>query len=243
MRILFVSDLHYALKQFDWLVAQARNYDVLAIGGDLLDLSSPLAYDVQIVVVDEYLRKLSRSTRVLVCSGNHDGDHCNEADESVAGWLRKVKAADLSVDFDHVRLGETLVTICPWSSGPVSRLDVESLLDDGANRGSERWIWLHHAPPDRTRVSWSGRRHLGDRDLIGWVRKYQPFLVLSGHIHNAPFYPDGSWVDRLGPTWLMNPGRQMGPEPSFIVLDLEGPSARWTSIDSVGEQMLTPMPG
>ena len=38
MKMLFVADLHYALKQFDWLVANAANYDSLIIGGDLLDL-------------------------------------------------------------------------------------------------------------------------------------------------------------------------------------------------------------
>ena len=38
MRLLFVADLHYSLKQFDWLLAHANEYDVAAIGGDLLDI-------------------------------------------------------------------------------------------------------------------------------------------------------------------------------------------------------------
>ena len=85
--LLFVADLHYELKQFDWLVARAGEYDAVAIGGDLLDLSSPLDFDVQIVVVEKYLTRLRERTRVLVCSGNHDGDRRNEADESIAAWL------------------------------------------------------------------------------------------------------------------------------------------------------------
>jgi hypothetical protein len=27
MRLLFIADLHYALKQFDWLVGQASSFD------------------------------------------------------------------------------------------------------------------------------------------------------------------------------------------------------------------------
>ena len=56
-------------------------------------------------------------------------------------------------------------------------------------------------------------------------------IVLSGHIHNAPFYPDGSWIDRLGRTWVFNPGRQIGPNPAFIIIDLEQMSAEWSSLE------------
>ena len=39
MKLLFVADLHYSLKQFDWLLAEAPKFDAVSIGGDLLDLS------------------------------------------------------------------------------------------------------------------------------------------------------------------------------------------------------------
>ncbi|MGH8017106.1 MAG: metallophosphoesterase, partial [Opitutaceae bacterium] len=177
MRILFVADLHYALKQFDWLIACASTYDVVAIGGDLLDLGSDLDYDVQIIVVEKYLRVLREKTRVLVCSGNHDGDTCNEADEAVAGWLFKAKRFDLAVDFDHVRFGDTLVTICPWWNGPVGRLNLESLLEEGAGLNKSRWVWLHHAPPDDCLVSWAGHKYAGDGYLVRWIWRHQPDLV------------------------------------------------------------------
>ena len=54
MKMLFVADLHYTLKQLDWLVANAGDYDLVVIGGDLLDLGSDLDFDVQIVVVERY---------------------------------------------------------------------------------------------------------------------------------------------------------------------------------------------
>ena len=33
MKLLFAADLHYALKQFDWLAANAGECDALIIGG------------------------------------------------------------------------------------------------------------------------------------------------------------------------------------------------------------------
>src|SRR5476649_3101135 len=88
MKMLFVSDLHYALKQFDWLVANASNFNPIVIGGDLLDLGSALDFDVQIVVVEKYLGLIRQKTQLLVSSGNHDGDSRSAADESVAQWIR-----------------------------------------------------------------------------------------------------------------------------------------------------------
>ena len=87
MRMLFVADLHYTLKQFDWLAAHASDYDLVIIGGDLLDLGSPLDFDVQIVVVEKYLHRIRQKAPLLVSSGNHDGDVRNDAHESVAEWL------------------------------------------------------------------------------------------------------------------------------------------------------------
>jgi Icc-related predicted phosphoesterase len=51
MRFLYTSDLHYVLKQFDWLLSEAADFDLVVIGGDLLDMSSVLDADVQIAIV------------------------------------------------------------------------------------------------------------------------------------------------------------------------------------------------
>ncbi|HSZ76316.1 MAG TPA: hypothetical protein VK775_02900, partial [Chthoniobacterales bacterium] len=47
----------------------------------------------------------------------------------------------------------------------------------------------------------------------------------------APFYPEGSWIDRVGKTWVFNPGRQTGPFPTYIILDLEASVAEWISAE------------
>ena len=61
---------------------------------------------------------------------------------------------------------------------------------------------MAHVPPDGTRVSWVGRRYFGDAVLTEWIAEYEPDIVLSGHVHQSPFRKGGSWVDKLGNTWL-----------------------------------------
>lgn len=231
MRLLFVADLHYSLKQFDWLLAHAGEYDAAVIGGDLLDLGSALDADVQIAIVEKYLRLLRQKARLAVCSGNHDGDSRNAADESVAEWLRAARAERLHVDGDSFELGEARIVVCPWWDGALSRGELEALLEREAAQVRRFRVWIHHAPPQGARTSWSGRKFVGDEALRGWIDRFQPDVVLSGHVHNSPFYEAGSWIDRIGRTWVFNPGRQIGPQPATITLDLEAMTAEWNSLE------------
>ena len=239
VRILFVADLHYTLKQFDWLVANAGGYEMVIIGGDLLDLASSLDMDVQIVVMEKYLRRLREKTRLVVSSGNHDGDSRSAADESVALWIAEAKAEGLFVDGDSLDLPEATVTICPWWDGPVSQAELEARLAAQAPKIKGRWIWVHHAPPSGSPVCWTGKKYAGDEVLRGWIERFQPDIVLSGHIHNSPFYKDGAWVDRIGKTWVFNPGKQIGPQPTSITLDLEKMTAEWVSLEGQSVRRLT----
>jgi DNA repair exonuclease SbcCD nuclease subunit len=74
VRILAVADLHYRLRQFDWLLATASSVDAVIIAGDLLDVRSPVALDVQAVAVQAALRRLVEVTVLFAASGNHDLD-------------------------------------------------------------------------------------------------------------------------------------------------------------------------
>lgn len=232
MRLLFVSDLHYSLKQFDWLLAHANEYDLAIIGGDLLDLSSPLDADVQIAIVEKYLGLLQKKARMVVCSGNHDGDSRNAADESVAAWIRAARSDRLHVDGEGFDLDDTRFTVCPWWDGQITRDELEAFLLAESKHRRDRWVWIYHAPPEGARTSWAGKKFIGDSALRSWIDRFQPDIVLSGHIHNSPFYEGGSWIDRINRTWVFNPGRQLGPQPTSITLDLASMTAEWNSVES-----------
>ena len=230
VNLLFVSDLHYALKQFDWLAEAAPHVDVLIIGGDLLDVAGAVDLPVQIAVILKYLERFRAHTRVVVSSGNHDLDSRNPAGEKVARWILKARRLGVATDGDARWLGDTRITVCPWWDGPDTRAEVGELLARHCMEKKRRWIWIYHAPPDQSPTSWVGKRHIGDEALSAWITDYRPDIVMTGHIHQSPFARDGSWVDQIGSTWVVNPGRQIGPVPTRILFDMADGTATWLSL-------------
>jgi Icc-related predicted phosphoesterase len=229
MRILAVSDLHFGLGQFDWVVQQAERYDLVIVAGDLLDIAGHLDLDSQITVVGKYLQAISGKTRLFVSSGNHDGDEKNAAQEYVARWLQRVRAKDLVVDGAGIEVGDVRISVCAWWDGPATREAMQLFLRREAAQPPKTWLWVHHAPPNGFGVSWTGKEHAGDAFLEHTIQELRPAFVFSGHIHNSPFRTGGAWASRVGTTWVFNAGRQLGAPPTYIELDLAKNSARWVS--------------
>jgi len=239
MRLLLVSDLHYTLPQLDWVVAAASSFDVVVLAGDHLDIASRVDLNAQIAVILEYLSMLKDAGTVVVSSGNHDLTGPDDNGEQAAVWLAEARAAGIPTDGDSVLDGDTLITVCPWWDGPIGRTAVDAQLAKDAARRPRRWIWVYHWPPLGSPTCWTGKRQYGDEDLAGWIATYGPDLVLSGHVHQPPFVRDGAWADRIGDTWVFNPGRQTGPVPAHIELDLDAEEATWASMLGREEVRLT----
>ena len=239
MRILLVSDLHYSLPQLDWLVRVAPTYDLVVVAGDLLDISSAVAIDAQVVVMLRYLRLLHGTGQVAVSSGNHDLTGPDARGEQSALWLREARAAGIASDGDALLIDDTLITICPWWDGPAGRDALEAQLAADAQRRPARWIWVYHWPPLSSPTCWTGRRHYGDTEVGAWIEQFRPDLVLCGHVHQPPFKPDGAWADRIGDTWVFNAGQQIGPVPAHIEIDCAQGTAAWLSLLGVEELKLS----
>lgn len=230
MRVLVVSDLHYSLRQWDWLVTHAGRFDAVVVAGDLLDLASAVDLDAQILVMLKYLTRVSgEAAHLLVTSGNHDLEEADGMAERTAGWLRQASAPGVRVDWEGCDLAGWRFTLCPWWEGPEGRERVAAQLEREAAHPKERWVWIHHAPPTGARISWTGKHDAGDEVLAGWIRKHRPDLVLCGHIHQAPFKAGGGWYDRVGSTWVVNTGHYLAPEPPYVVLETDPPSIEWNS--------------
>lgn len=235
MRILLVSDLHYTLRQFDWIVETSPRFDLVVLAGDQLDISSSVALDAQIVVVLRYLEVLKAAGVVAVSSGNHDltGDDSNG--ERAALWLEQARAMGVPTDGDSLLIGDTLITICPWWDGPIGRDAVVAQLARDAAIRPAKWVWVYHWPPMGSTTCWTGRQHYGDTEIGGWIEEHRPDVVLTGHVHDPPFKRDGGWADRIGDTWVFNAGRQIGPVPTRVELDLDEQRATWVSLLGVEE--------
>jgi Icc-related predicted phosphoesterase len=236
VRILLVSDLHYSLPQFDWVVDNASSFDLVVLAGDHLDISSPVALDAQSVVVLRYFSLIRDATHMAASSGNHDLTGPDAHGEQAALWLDNARQAGIPTDGDSLHFADTLVTVCPWWDGPVGRDALAAELAAASAERPSRWIWIYHWPPLGSPTCWTGRKDYGDTELGGWIDTYKPDLVLTGHVHEPPFKPTGSWADRRGDTWIFNPGHQIGPVPTHIEIDLANDSAVWRSL--LGEEQL-----
>jgi Icc-related predicted phosphoesterase len=230
VRILLVSDLHYTLPQLDWVVRSAPSFDLVVLAGDQLDISSPVSLDAQSVVLLRYLALLNAAGTVAISSGNHDLTGPDAGGEQSALWLAEAKSAGVPTDGDSLSLGDTLVTVCPWWDGPLGRAALEAQLAADAARRPKRWIWIYHWPPLGSPTCWTGKRHYGDADLNGWIERFRPDVVLTGHVHESPFKRDGSWADRIDDTWVFNAGRQIGPVPCHVEVDFAKDTAHWRSL-------------
>jgi Icc-related predicted phosphoesterase len=120
-------------------------------------------------------------------------------------------------------------TVCPWWDGPQTREIVDQQLRSAAVDRPARWVWVYHSPPAETRLCTTGRREYPDPDLTAWIDRWQPDIVVCGHIHQAPWAEGGGWVDRRGRTWVFNAGHQPGRQPAHIVINLAALTARWTA--------------
>ena len=237
MRILLVSDLHYNLPQLDWVVGAGPEFDLVVVAGDSLNIASPVPLDAQSVVILQYLGMLDGATTVAVSSGNHDLTGPDAAGEQSALWLAEAQAAGIPTDGDSLLVGDTLVTVCPWWDGPKTREVVgRQLAEDAPLVGDRLWIWVYHAPPDESPTSWTGKRHYGDTDLVAWIEEHRPGIVLSGHVHQAPWASEGGWSDRIGSTLVLNAGRQGGQVPTRIEIDTDAGTAQWFSAEGVDDR-------
>ena len=231
MKVLVVSDLHYSLKQFDWLVANAPPYDLVVIAGDLMELGSYVDLEIQAAVVERYFRKLCEHSPMVVCSGNHDLIEEGEGERS-AEWLSDLGIDGLVVDCGSYEVDGLRILSLPWWEGDRQRRIAGDWLAAQYQRADPGPVfWVNHAPAKGTKTGWNGKRDLGDPWISERIAEYSPALVLTGHVHNAPYYPEGSWIDRIGETVVTNGGRQTGGIPATIEVEVEGGEMIWCGME------------
>ncbi len=242
MKCLLVADLHYDLRKFDWVLTAAPHVDVVVLAGDHLDAGSSVPRPAQAVIVEKYLRRIREQAPLFVSSGNHDLDSKDGHGRMVTRWITRARRYAVPTDGDSPLLGDTLFSICPWHDQPTASKAIAAQLERDRAQRPARWVWVHHAPPEGSPVCFDGRRAFGDRALRAWIETFRPDIVLSGHVHQSPFRPGGSWADRIGDTWVFNAGHQIGPVPSHVVVDTAMPGAYWQSLAGSEIASLDAMP-
>ncbi|RXK53499.1 hypothetical protein ESB00_17555 [Oleiharenicola lentus] len=199
MKILHVTDLHGNLPWYHWLAREAHRYDLICLSGDLIELNDSAPQ--QMAAITEVLAGIR--TPLAICSGNHDMVHAR-AQGGGALWVSDLKRDGVWVDGDRFELGGEKFYCHRWNE-PIPHAESEE-------------IWITHAPPEWSVVSWGGRGgDLGDHEFALVCRAMRgPRIALCGHAHTPP-----GWTALVGRTQAFNPGHATNaPEPAHIVLDL-----------------------
>ncbi|MEM0906804.1 MAG: metallophosphoesterase [Pseudomonadota bacterium] len=243
MIFLVVGDLHYDLRKFDWVTAAAPATDGVIMVGDHMEIASTVARPTQSVLIDKYFKRIRAETALIVSSGNHDLDTKDTHGEMTTRWLKKARRHNVPTDEERFALGNAVFTVCPWIDGEHQRKAQQARFEQDAATRRDLWIWVYHAPPDASATSFGRGKSWGDSWLTEWINTFHPDIVLTGHVHEAPFSKGGSWVDRMGHTWIFNAGHQHGPFPSFVLIDTQEKTATWHSLAGTQKVRLDAEPG
>lgn len=195
MRLLIISDIHSSRKVPAKAAALARdsNVDAIIVAGDIFDHDADRAVDM--------LREIASAGReVLFVPGNMDEPRL--ADIEARGKIIALHGrCEYLGEIAFLGLGGAVhgPFTTPFEYGEDQ---ASTKLELAANmyRGGDL-VLVSHCPPRDTKVDQvPSSTHAGSLAVRRFVEKMKPILVVSGHIHES------RGLDRLGDTWLLNPG-------------------------------------
>jgi Icc-related predicted phosphoesterase len=254
VKLLLTADLHFHIPWFEWLREAATDYDLVAIGGDLLDLESKQGMARQLIYLYEWAQHfVKRSASLAICTGNHDFPSGASLvypgvplPSSKLAILRQFASAkpwpqalklnhQVAVDGDEklfrFRSGEKLaVTSCPYrADGYVEQLRAQA----------PPWLVLHHEPPANSLIA---TPKTGNPVFAQAIQRSEPTWSLSGHVHFT-VGDDNHFFERIGSTICFNcrqnpPGGLLPSQPNVIIIDTKRRKAfwrRWISHDTSEE--------
>lgn len=177
----------------------ATELDQVLVTGDLTHIGLPEEFKQ----AGDWLQALGDPTRVALVPGNHDACVAAPWQETFALW-QDYMASDhdrgipaQSLNFPSLRVREQIAfiglsTACPkpplmatGTLGEKQLSQLPALLQDTANKGLFRVVYLHHSPV-AGQAKW--RKRLTDAPQIqALLEEYGAELVLHGHGHRAHF--------------------------------------------------------
>jgi uncharacterized protein len=189
MKILAFVDLHEDYAFAEDLERKAKHVDLIVCAGDMTVFGD----DMQ-----EAFRFLdSLGKPVLVVHGNH------ESEQSMKKYCEKSK----NVIFVHKTFYETDdIIVFGYGGGGFSQVEhgfaaVEDTFAKLVHQ-KKHSIFLTHAPPYNTKLDEINKNyHVGSKTFRDFIKKYQPTVAISGHIHET-----FKATDKIGKTILVNPG-------------------------------------
>jgi putative phosphoesterase len=194
MRILALSDIHGAYAKAEEILVRETAYDLILICGDVTTHGSPMEAKGAIKQFQ------TCGKPILVVSGNMDSP---EIDDAVARTGCSINAKGICIR----EVGFFGVSAAPFSPlhtpYEISEDEILRRAESGWNDiKSVRWkVFVPHAPPRKTKLDqiFPGT-HVGSSAIRTFIDRYQPDVVVCGHIHEA------RGTDTLGVSRMINCG-------------------------------------
>ncbi len=189
MKILAFVDLHEDYEYAEELEKKAQQVDLIVCAGDVTVFGDNIAQAFK------FLDGLGK--KVLIVHGNHESET----------MMKKYCDESKNVLFIHKTFYETdNLVVFGYGGGGFSQIDdsfslVEKLFVNCIQR-KKCSVFVTHAPPYKTKLDEKYKGvHVGSKTLREFIKKYQPTVAISGHIHET-----FKATDKIGKTVLVNPG-------------------------------------
>ena len=221
MKFLVISDIHGNVENVEKLDSEFKSADAVLFGGDFAKFGSP-------ETGKPVLEKLvSKHDTIFSVIGN-----CDDIE-----FLDEVDGADISVEgnltfheglaFAGAGGGTKFSGDTPFERDEDEILSDFSLVDASAeNCVDENGKWkslvliMHNPPKDTDCDMIPGGIHVGSQKLRDYIEKYEPLLVVTGHIHES------AGISKVGGTTVVNPGALMEGKYALVIVEKEGEA--WT---------------
>ena len=193
MQILAISDIH-GRQNFNAEIKELMSsVDVIVIAGDLTNFGH--AKDASSILQNIQLY----NENILAVPGNCDHPDINDTLISMGMNLHGVMRTIHNTAF--YGLGGSGKT--PFSTPQEnSETGITSILNRyNKDDDLQYHVFVSHAPPAQTKLdrTFLGT-HAGSKAIREFIGKFQPDVVICGHIHES------RGVDMIGPTRMINPG-------------------------------------
>lgn len=201
------------------------------------------AIEPQKTFLNQYLRRRVQrfkeempGSRVFLILGNDDMEECRSVTERMHDQgliiLISQRVVELNrglqiAGYPYVRKSDgNFYDAWEKPEAEIAR-DLEELEREAGD--PSRTIFVVHTPPSETQLDMTwGRRHFGSEGVRQWLKQSRKHLVLSGHVHEAPFINEGTWREEVEGTLCMQPGAWHDEGLCAIVFNLEDPTqAYW----------------
>ncbi len=186
MRVLALSDVHFALEELEMLAEKAGNCDLCLLAGDLADYGC---------MEDGKAAVAALPKPCYAVPGNMDSSDVLKAIEkagiSVHGKVKRFQGFKIA-GFGGGYFG---------SPGGLNFSEEEIWKKISLLGIDENTLMLSHIPPAESRLDFANSgMHIGGKSIRRAVEEFQPLLLVSGHCHES------FGKEEIGKTLCVNPG-------------------------------------